>query len=163
MRFRDLFKSAIIGGVITGILVFVFSLTSIELGCCCCCFLYILSGVITAHLLARKHISSDKDYLISGALSGGIAGFVSWLLYTLKEILYFLLEMLSLLSPVVGFGDYQTAALYIGASIMTSGMIFILEILVLFILFFVYPLLGATFGVVGTVLYRLGVEAFKRQ
>ena len=46
----------------------------------CCCLLHILSGVITAYLMSKEFDPSDRDYLISGALSGGIAGFVNLVL-----------------------------------------------------------------------------------
>lgn len=150
-------KPIIIGGVITGVLTFIFSLTPI-VGCCCC-ILYVLSGIITAHLLTQEYLPSDRDYLISGALSGGVAGFVSWLLYTSKEILYSLLHNTLSMSYMMGLGDHYTSALYAGMSIMN----FIIFAIFLLIGFFISLLLGTAFGAIGAILYRIVAEEIMKR
>lgn len=140
-------KAALIGGVVTGVLAFIFSL--IPIVSYCCCLLYILSGIITAYLLTQEYLPSDRDYLIAGALSGGIAGFISWLLYALKVVLLSLLYNTVSMSSVIG---------------MKMGMIsFIGFALLLLINFFVYLLAGITFGVVGAILYRVVTEEIMKR
>ena len=149
MKLNIMIKPVIIGGIITGVLVFIFSFAHIEIGCCCC-FLYTLGGIITAYLLTQEYLPSDRDYLISGALSGGVAGFVSWLLYVLKEIVSILYTTVSILYIIV-LKNYHIAGLYIESTIMN----FIIMAFLLLIGFFVYLLLGAVFGGIGAILYRI--------
>ncbi|HIQ32078.1 MAG TPA: hypothetical protein EYH55_01165 [Methanothermococcus okinawensis] len=153
---EKIIKPALIGGVITGILAFIFSF--IPLVGYCCCFLYLLSGIITGYLLSQEYLPSDRDYLISGALSGGIAGFVSWLLYALISILIILLYGTMALSYMAGVGTHYSD-LYLGSTIM--GFIF-------FALFLLIPLLiclviGAAFGVVGAAMYRIAAEEIMKR
>jgi len=109
----------------------------------------LLSGIITAYLLTQEYLPSDRDYLIAGALSGGIAGFISWLLYALKVVLLSLLYNTVSMSSVIG---------------MKMGMIsFIGFALLLLINFFVYLLAGITFGVVGAILYRVVTEEIMKR
>ena len=145
-------KPIIIGGVITGVLTFIFSLTPI-VGCCCC-ILYVLSGIITAHLLTQEYLPSDRDYLISGALSGGVAGFVSWLLSAVISVIYILLSGTMSMSYMKAVGIQHSSALYMGAGIMN----FIMFAIFLLISFFISLLLGAAFGAIGAILYRIVVE-----
>ena len=141
-------KPVVIGGITTGILLSIFILVYEGTGCFCC-LLYILSGIITAYLLTQEYLPSDRDYLIAGALSGGIAGFISWLLYALKVVLLSLLYNTVSMSSVIG---------------MKMGMIsFIGFALLLLINFFVYLLAGITFGVVGAILYRVVTEEIMKR
>jgi len=148
-------KPVLIGGVITGVLVFIFSF----IGSCCCCILYILSGIITAYLLTQEYLPSDRDYLISGALSGGVAGFVRWLLSALIGVLYIVLYRTITISYMKAIGNHYTSALYMGMGIMD----FILFAIFLIIDFFTSLLIGAAFGAIGAILYRVGSEEIMKK
>ena len=125
-------KPVIIGGFIIGVLVFI--LRWIE-GDRYYYILYILSGIITAHLLTQEYLSRDRDYLISGVLSGGVAGFVSWLLITV----YYVLD----------------AHVHERLPIYSSLMDFALFVIFLLIYSLTPLLLGVTFGTIGAILYRI--------
>ena len=143
-------KPALIGGVITGIITFLFSL----IGGCCCCFLYTLSGIITSYLLTQEYLPSDRDYLISGALSGGIAGFVSWILGTIVGIVKILISGTVAASYMKAVGAQYYSSLY-----MESAEIgFILFAIILLLSFFISIIIGAAFGAIGAVIYRVVTE-----
>jgi len=72
----EMIKPIFIGGIVGGVL---FSISILSYYC----LSYVLSGAITAYLIGRKFDPTDKDYIIAGGLSGGIAGLVSWCLDTL--------------------------------------------------------------------------------
>ncbi|HIQ32077.1 MAG TPA: hypothetical protein EYH55_01160 [Methanothermococcus okinawensis] len=131
MKLGEVVRPALIGGVITGILAFIFSF--IPLVGYCSCFLYLLSGIITGYLLSQGYLPSDRDYLISGALSGGIAGFVSWCLDTVITI-------------VDGF---------LSGTLTTMDMDLAVLALLLFIGILVSTTIGVAFGVVGAAMYRI--------
>ena len=142
-------KPVIIGGVITGILTSIFSL----IGGCCCCILYILSGVITAYLLTQEYLPSDRDYPISGGLSGGVAGFVNWLLSTVLSIVHILI-----------YGSMSISYMKIIETYFSSTLTdFVLFALFLLIAFLIHLLLGATFGVIGAILYRIVMEEMMKR
>ena len=130
---EETIKPILIGGVIGGVL------SAIPIISClnCCCLLYVLSGAITAYLITKEYIPSDRDYMVSGALSGGIAGFINWLLGFLIDIIYG--------ATIPFMGDYYANELYMG--MMGSSII----INILFIP--VNILLGAIFGAIGGILY----------
>jgi len=138
-------KPVLIGGVITGVLVFIFS----YIGGCCCCVLYILSGIITAHLLTREYLPSDRDYLISGALSGGVAGFVSWLLSALISVVFIIL--------------YGTPVSYIIGDLGMGLFDFITFAIYLLISFPISLLIGAIFGTVGAIVYKIVIEEIMKK
>ncbi|MBW9221044.1 hypothetical protein KKP91_02410 [Methanothermococcus sp. SCGC AD-155-M21] len=132
---EEMIKPILIGGVIGGVL------SSIPIISClnCCCLLYVLSGAITAHLITKEYIPSDRDYMISGALSGGVAGLVSWLLGTLFGVIIY--------GAMIPFmGDYYPNDLYM--EMMGSSMI----VNILYIP--LYVLIGAVFGSIGGILYE---------
>ena len=137
----EMVKPVMTGGVIIGVLVFILPWIG---GNRCCCVLYILSGVITAHLLTQKYLPSDRDYLISGALSGGVAGFVSWLLKAVGYILDALVHGRMSIYP-------------------SSLMDFILLTIFLLIDSLTSLLLGVTFGTIGAILYRIVVEEMMKR
>ena len=137
---EEMIKPIIIGGVIIGVLVFISPWIG---GNRWCCVLYILSGVITAHILTQKYLPSDRDYLISGALSGGVAGFVSWGLKTVGYIL--------------------DALVHGRISIYSSLMDFILFVIFLLIYSITPLLLGVIFGTIGAILYKIVIEEIRER
>jgi len=131
---EEMIKPIIIGGVIGGVL------SAIPIISClnCCCLLYVLSGTITAHLITKEYLPSDRDYMISGALSGGVAGLISLLLSFLIRIIIY--------GAIIPFmGDYSPHDLYmkkIGSSIILAILSVPINIL-----------LGTIFGAIGGILY----------
>ena len=64
-RYREIInKSEFIVGVIFGI---IFSIPYLNY---CCCLLYVLSGVISAHIRSKEGDLSDEEYSDCGGLSG---------------------------------------------------------------------------------------------
>ena len=66
---NEMITPILIGGVIVGVIKGVinglfFVIPIIGNLSCCCCLLYVLSGVITAHLMTEKYRPSDEDYMI---------------------------------------------------------------------------------------------------
>ncbi|AXI24720.1 hypothetical protein CFE53_00460 [Methanofervidicoccus sp. A16] len=134
----EMVKPILIGGVIGGVLSSVPVIACLN---CCCCLLYVLSGVITAYLMSKEFDPSDRDYLISGALSGGVAGFVNCVLDTLITFITY-----GVMAPFMA--NYYTSEymnMMMGGP--TSLMIFTILSIPLYII------LGAIFGAVGGMLY----------
>ena len=130
---EETIKPILIGGVIGGVLSSIPIIGDLN---CCCCLLYVLSGVITAHLMTEKYTPSDRDYMISGALSGVIAALVNLLLSLLISVIYG--------ATTLFMGDYY----YYDYMLMGS---FALIFAILFIPISI--LLGAIFGAIGGILY----------
>ena len=130
MGYREMIKAALIGGVVTGVLVLIFSFLPIFGSCSC--FLYLLSGIITGYLLTQEYLPSDRDYLISGALSGGIAGFVSWLI--------------------------DMGGILLSGTVTSTDIDLTMAALLLLIGALISIIIGAAFGVIGAILYRIWIE-----
>ncbi|MBW9219956.1 hypothetical protein KKP89_00745 [Methanothermococcus sp. SCGC AD-155-N22] len=134
----EMIKPILIGGVIGGVL------SSIPIISClnCCCLLYILSGAITAYLMSKEFDPSDTEYLVAGALSGGIAGVINWLLGMLINILIY-----GVMVPFIG--EYYPTELHME---MMGAMNSSLVISMLYIP--LYIIIGAIFGSIGGLLYE---------
>jgi len=134
----EMVKPILIGGVIGGVLSSVPVIACLN---CCCCLLYILSGVITAYLMSKEFDPSDRDYLISGALSGGIAGFVNW-------VLDLLITSIEYGAMIPFMADYYTSE-YMEMMMMEGTISLILIIFSIPL----YMIMGAIFGSIGGILY----------
>jgi len=137
----EMVKPILIGGIIGGVL------SSVPLiGClkCCCCLLYVLSGVITAYLMSKEFDPSDRDYLISGALSGCIAGFVNW-------VLDILITFIQYGTMVPFMANYYTSE-YMNMMII-EGIITLMTLILIILSIPLYMIMGAIFGSVGGMLY----------
>ena len=131
---KEMITPILIGGIIGGVLS---SIPIIGYLNYCCCLLYVLSGAITAHSMTGKYIPSDRDYMISGALSGVVAGLVN-----------------SLLGLLISIVMYGATALFAGDYYFSDYMLMDSLGLVFAILFIpVNILLGAIFGSIGGILY----------
>jgi len=72
-RYREIInKPEFIVGVIFGII------SSIPYLNYCCCLLYVLSGVISAHIRSKEGDLSDEEYSDCGGLSGLVAGGITF-------------------------------------------------------------------------------------
>ena len=133
----EMVKPIIIGGVIGGVLSSIPTIACLN----CCCLLYILSGVITAYLMSKKFNPTDKDYIIAGGLSGGIAVLIKWLSMLIGFIIF---------GTMVPFmiNYCPNKLLYMK---MTGTMV---PSMVFSILYFpIYMIIGAIFGAIGGILY----------
>ena len=138
---EEMTKPILIGGAIVGVINgLFFAIPMIGNLNCCCCLLYVLSGVITAHLMTGKYIPSDVDYTISGALSGGIAALISWLLGLLISIIMYGATTLPM-------GNHYPSNIYAAASSLTMMICGI-------VLIPLYMLIGAILGSIGAIIYR---------
>jgi len=117
----------------------------------------LLSGIITAYLLTQEYLPSDRDYLIAGALSGGIAGLVSGLLYTIIYTIIIVLLSGAMAIPYMNTLGTHHSSLYMGSTIIS----FILLAIFLITFITILSLIGAAFGTVGSLLYRLVLEINK--
>jgi len=98
-RYREIInKSEFIVGVIFGI---IFSIPYLNY---CCCLLYVLSGVISAHIRSKEGDLSDEEYSDCGGLSGLVAGGITFILDTTilatMEVSYYFI-MITIISFII--------------------------------------------------------------
>ena len=131
---EETIKPILIGGVIGGVLSAIPIIGYLN----CCCLLYVLSGAITAHLMTEKYIPTDRDYMISGALSGVIAALVDLILSLLISII------------IYGTTMFMGAYYFSDLNMLMGSFALIIAILSIPI----NILLGATFGLIGAIIYK---------
>ena len=122
-------KPEFIVGVIFGVI------SSIPYINYCCCLLYVLSGVISAHIKSKEGDLSDEEYLDCGGLSGIVAGLTT----------SFLDYYLNFTTPME---DYHYPGNYGGVllSLIIRPIFFI-------IFFIIYLSVGTIFGAIGGIIY----------
>jgi len=132
---EETIKPILIGGVIGGVLSITPIISYLNYFCCLLC---VLSGAITAHLMTEKYIPTDRDYMISGALSGVIAALVDLILSLLISII------------IYGTTMFMGAYYFSDLNMLMGSFALIIAILSIPI----NILLGATFGLIGAIIYK---------
>jgi hypothetical protein len=130
-------KPVLIGGIVCGILAGIPIVNCLN----ACCLLYILAGVITAHMMINNGEKGLGNFAVAGGLSGTVAGIIGGILSFIFSLIMNVLSTVFNLSTDSGM-HVSEGILGIGAS--AAGGIIGIIFAVIF---------GAISGAIGSVVY----------